>query len=267
MSVKKITICADDYGQNLAVSKGILELIRNRRISAVSCMVNREDFSFYAYQIKPFADQIDIGLHFNLTDDYNLAELLIKSKLRLLQRTDIEVEFNRQLNLFIKIMGRLPDFIDGHQHVHHLPVVCDAIFNICEKRIKDKKPYIRYVNCGSLSRMPAAKIKTLIIKTAADFHFEQKLIASNIPYNKSFAGIYDFKNSAEYATIFPRFLALIKNHGLIMCHAGMLSSDPDDPIAKYRYDEWKYFMSDQFLIDCQNAGVIIGKFEFHDTLI
>jgi chitin disaccharide deacetylase len=267
MTLKKITICADDYGQNISVSKGILELIRNHRISAVSCLVNREDFSFYAYQIKPFEDKIDIGLHFNLTDDYNLAGLLIRSKLHLLQRTDIEVEFNRQLNRFVKIMGRSPDFIDGHQHVHHLPVVCDAIFNICEKRIKDKKPYIRYVNYKKFKQLPAGKLKNLIIKVAADLHFEKKLIALNIPYNKSFAGIYDFKDSVKYALIFPQFLAMIQNHGLIMCHAGMLSNDPDDPITKCRYDEWQYFMSDQFLVDCQNAGVVIGKFESNGALV
>jgi chitin disaccharide deacetylase len=261
MLAKKITICADDYSQNIAVSKGIIELAQNRRISAVSCLVNREDFSFYADQIKPLIDTIDIGLHFNLTDNYNLATLLINSKLHLLRQTDIEVEFNRQLNRFVKIMGKTPDFIDGHQHVHHLPIICDAIFNICDKRIKGKKPYIRYVNYESLKQLPTAQLKNFIIKTIADSHFEQKLIALNIPYNKSFAGIYDFKDSPNYASIFPHFLAMIQNNGIIMCHAGKLSNDPDDPIAKCRYDEWRYFMSEQFLLDCQNVGVTIGKFE------
>jgi len=260
MTLKKIIICADDYGQNTAVSKGILELVQNRRISAVSCLVNYEDFSFYADQIKPFINDIDIGLHFDLTSTHNLVSLLIKSKLRLLRRTDIEVEFNHQLNRFIKIIGKTPDFIDGHQHIHQLPIICDAIFNICDKRIKDKKPYIRYVNYKKLCSLPTAKIKNLVIKLAADLNFEQKLIESNIPYNKSFTGIYDFKNSAKYPSLFPQFLAQIESNGILMCHPGMQSNDPEDPIAKHRYNEWKYFSSEQFLADCQKASISIGRF-------
>ena len=129
-----------------------------------------------------------------------------------------------------------------------------------DKRIKSKKPYIRYVNYESLTQLPTAKLKNFIIKQIADSRFEQKLIDLNIPYNNSFAGIYDFKDSPNYASIFPHFLAMIQNHGLIMCHAGILSNDPDDPIAKCRYDEWRYFMSEQFLFDRQNAGVTIGRF-------
>ena len=258
---KKIILCSDDYGQNIAVSRGILELVQKDRISAVSCLVNREDFNFYAEQIKPFLDKIDIGLHFNLTDNHKLAGLLIKSKLHLLRRTEIEVEFNQQLNRFIQIMGREPDFIDGHQHVHQLPVICDAIFNVCEKRLEGQMPYIRYVNYEKLGKLPTAKLKALVIKLVTDLRFEPKLIDLKIPYNKSFSGIYDFKNSFKYNTIFPQFLSRIQNNGIIMCHAGMLSNDPEDPIAKSRYDEWQYFASEQFLIDCTNAGVSISKFE------
>jgi chitin disaccharide deacetylase len=260
MTLKKIIICADDFGQNAEISKGIIELVRNQRISAVSCLVNSKDFNFYAEQLKAFADKIDIGLHFDLTSNHNLGILLIKSKLHLLRQIDIEAEFNRQLDIFLKIFGKSPDFIDGHQHVHHLPVICDAIFNIYIKRLKDQKPYIRYVNYEKLNQLPTAKLKFFIIKISSDLHFEQKLITLKIPYNKSFAGIYDFKDSAKYASIFPHFLKMIKNNGLIMCHAGMLSNDPKDPIAKCRYDEWDYFMSNQFLVDCQKAGIVIDRF-------
>lgn len=257
---KKITLCADDYGQNIAVSRGILELVQRGIISAVSCLVNREDFNFYAERIKPFLPKIDIGLHFNLTDNYKLILLLVKSKLHLLKRVEMEVEFNQQLNRFIQIMGREPDFIDGHQHVHQLPVICDAIFNVCNKRLGGKIPYIRYVNYEKFSRLPAARLKSLAIKLITDLRFKSKLKNLKIPYNRSFSGIYDFKNSYKYNKIFPQFLSVIQNNGIIMCHAGMLSNDPEDFIAKNRYDEWQYFTSEQFLIDCKNAGIVIGKF-------
>lgn len=258
---KKIVLCADDYGQNLAISRGIIELIQKNRISAVSCLVNYEDFGFYADQIKPFIDKIDVGLHFDLgNSEHKLIALLIKSKLHLVKRTEIEIEFNQQLNRFISLVGKQPDFIDGHRHIHQFPVICDAIFNVCEKRL-DEKPYIRYVNYKSINDLPTAKFKSLLIKGCTDFRFEQKLIELNIPYNKSFSGIYGFNASDKYNLLFPKFLAHIEDNGIIMCHPSLLSNDPHDPIAKSRYDELQYFSSNKFLTDCQNAKINIAKFK------
>lgn len=258
--IKKIILCADDYGQNIAISKGILELVQKKRISAVSCLVNYEDFGFYASQIKPFIDKIDIGLHFDLGNDARkLVSLIIKSKLHLLKRTEIEIEFNHQLNRFINLIGKQPDFIDGHQHIHQLSVICDAIFNVCEKRL-DERPYIRYVNFKKLKNLPTAKLKALMIKAVTDLRFKPKLMELNIPYNKTFSGIYDFKNSDKYGLLFPKFLEQIRNNGIIMCHPGLLSNDPHDLIAKTRFDELQYFASEKFINDCRDAKVELTRF-------
>ncbi len=40
MSLREMILCADDYGQNEPISQGILELALNKRINAISCLVN-----------------------------------------------------------------------------------------------------------------------------------------------------------------------------------------------------------------------------------
>jgi predicted glycoside hydrolase/deacetylase ChbG (UPF0249 family) len=42
------------------------------------------------------------------------------------------IEF--QWDKFTEACGRLPDFIDGYQHVHQLPVICDVLFAVTIKK-------------------------------------------------------------------------------------------------------------------------------------
>ena len=41
---------------------------------------------------------------------------------------EIADEFRRQIDAFAAAMGREPDFLDGHQHVHAFPGVRHALF-------------------------------------------------------------------------------------------------------------------------------------------
>src|SRR5262245_51710288 len=72
--MKNIVLCADDYGQAPPISAGILSLIKHRRLSAVSCMVNTPFWREHAQWLKPYSSQIDIGLHLNLTEGKPLSE-------------------------------------------------------------------------------------------------------------------------------------------------------------------------------------------------
>lgn len=44
MNIKDLMVCADDFGQHVSISEGILALAAQQRINAVSCMVNGGDW-------------------------------------------------------------------------------------------------------------------------------------------------------------------------------------------------------------------------------
>src|SRR5580693_851904 len=116
--MKYIILCADDYGQTCAISQAIIDLLKSRRLTAISCMVTSSGWPLHAPWLIPYKNQVDIGLHFNLTEGKGpLSLLLLKSHLRQLHKHTIRAELNTQLDQFISAMGVLPDFIDGHQHV------------------------------------------------------------------------------------------------------------------------------------------------------
>jgi len=270
---KNIVLCADDYGQAPAISQGIVALLRQGRLSAVSCMVNTPYWLEQAKELASFQGQVDVGLHFNLTEGrplsalyqahspsfFSLSGLMGRTFLRRVNREAIEAECHAQINRFEEAMGYLPHFIDGHQHVHQFPVIREAVLAAYQQRLQSQKAYIRWVNEGMQWSDVLFDPKKIIIYATGTPSFGHLLDHYHIPHNLSFAGIYAFNQANQYDQLFPRFLEKIGDGGLIMCHPG-LSSSTEDRIAKARELEYAYLSSDRFLRDCERQEVTITRF-------
>ncbi|HLB57986.1 MAG TPA: ChbG/HpnK family deacetylase, partial [Gammaproteobacteria bacterium] len=221
--------------------------------------------------------QVDSGLHLNLTEGtpissqlteeggfQPLVSLLIKAYFRQLSQAAIEAEFHAQLDQFVAGRGRLPDFIDGHQHIHQFPIIRDALLTVYEKRLKSERCYVRAIHDKNAIGDVGQKgyIKNLILQLTGARQFKKQLLKNTIPHNSSFAGIYSFAQAKKYADIFPYFLKRIKDKGLIMCHPGLSDERSPDAIATARAEEYHYFLSDDFLLACQTHQVIIERGHF-----
>ena len=272
-TVKRIVLCADDYALNESASSAIITLIQKQRISATSCMTNFEHWPKFGQKLLPFADNIDIGLHFNLTTGSaltdlsflntekktypSLAKLLMLSYLKRLKPLEIEHELNAQLDRFVDILGRNPNYIDGERHVHHFPMVQDAILKVIKARLPSKT-YVRSV--ANMQGIASDKLKALIIRYTGAFKLRRKLNALGIPYNTSFSGIYNFKKASHFASYFSGFLSSVEDLGIIYCHPGMLVADEADPIAFARYKEYVYLTSDGFVEALRQYNIQLSRF-------
>jgi predicted glycoside hydrolase/deacetylase ChbG (UPF0249 family) len=275
---KRIVLCADDYGQAPDISQGILSLIKYGRLTATSCIVTGSDWLEHAKWLMPLKSNIDIGLHLNLTEGKALSAPFIakygenllplktlasKALLRQLDRAAIEAEFSAQIDRFKEGLNTLPDFLDGHQHVHQFPVIRDALINVYGHRFKrTQKPYVRSV---SPSIKPAEYVtnfkKVLIAYLLGAKPFLALLNEHEIPYNSSFNGIYSFSQSGNFRDLFISFLKACDNGGIIMCHPGLQTKDTSaDPIKLARYQEYQYLFGDNFLYDCHQQNVVLSRF-------
>jgi predicted glycoside hydrolase/deacetylase ChbG (UPF0249 family) len=255
---KTIVLCADDFGMNTGVSQGIIKLVNLERLSAVSCMVNQPDFNLYVKDLFALKNKVQIGLHFNLTDGYLLSkynrqcfglnELLVKSHLGLIKPSFIAKEFNAQLDHFTQMMGRMPDFIDGHQHVHQFPQIRRTILNYYEQNLRAHKIYIR--STYPAINLPQFQVKGNLLALTGGKKLHATLKKLTIPHNPYFSGVYNFAKDTDYRTLFRHWLALVPSETLIMCHPGegLINSDP---IAHTRETELNYFLSNEFINDCQ----------------
>jgi predicted glycoside hydrolase/deacetylase ChbG (UPF0249 family) len=252
---KRIVLCADDYGQGLSISKGILALLEAGRLSAVSCLVTSSHWQKHAVWLKPFASQVAIGLHFNLTEGRaSLRTVLLQGLLGRLEETEMQRLWHEQINAFEAEMGFLPHFIDGHQHVHQLKGVREALCVVYQERLRVAMPYVRVVNGVMRS------FKKAFIYATGSRALEQLLDQHKITHNDSFSGIYAFHTAHRYYQHFPRFLEEIGDRGIIMCHPGYpADDDSDDPIASARHLEYQYLVGPDFEAVCHAQQVVFDR--------
>jgi len=264
--LKSIVLCADDYGQDELISKGIVELIQKGRLTATSCLTTSVNWKEEALWLQPLREQADIGLHFNLTEGlalsaaysntygeafFGLPELMQRCVLRRLDPAVVAAECEAQLDRFVDCIGFLPDFMDGHQHVHQFPLIRDVFIATYEKRLRDSGAYIRLVD----QKMKVTDIfnpKKIVIQGMGASGFKKRLMAKKIPHNPTFSGVYGLTQAAKYATIFPVFLTEVGQAGLVMCHPGK---------GGLRHFEYDYFASDLFLQHLKAAECQLSKMQ------
>ena len=269
--MRRLILCADDFGYNQNISSAIIELVKRNLISATSCMTDFPAWDEYASELKSLENSCDVGLHFNLTDNYpensvttsdysSLSKLMSAAILRKIDVCFIENEFDRQIGKFVNSFGRLPDYIDGHQHVHQFPVIQSVIVNQIEKYYKPGSyPYVRVTT--PVIEKKIDPFKAFIILLYGAHSLKKKLIERNIKYNKAFAGIYKFKNYQNFPVYMESWLDNMPDSTLMMCHPGSSNSTRDsDPISESRYNEYDFLKSNDFSRLCEKYNINISRF-------
>ena len=252
--MRKIVLCADDYGLSPGVSRGIRELLEMERLSATSCMVVFPEFAADGPLLSPFFNKADIGLHVTLTADKPLRSVLIAGWLRRLDPADMRRELARQLDIFTSVIGCPPTYIDGHQHVHLLPGVREAVVEAA-------------AGIGAYVRLTREPIAAATMKRPAPVDSVYLSWASRalckeaaqrgIRTNRGFRGVRSFREREPFRHLFRAMIADAANGSIVMCHPGHVDETLTnrDPIRHQREDEFAYLASDEFLSDMEAGGL------------
>lgn len=253
-TTKKIILCADDFALNEGISKAILELLNKGCISATSCMSTSPLWPEWGPRLKTVLTA-DIGIHLDLTQfkpltatlkgPFSIAQVILKSYSRQWSVSALEDEFSTQFQRFREVMGFLPHFIDGHQHIHQFPQIREALLSVCAMYFKNEKPPIRLINgYPFLSPLRDSPLKSLIHALGRQA-LKKELDKMQWPYYPDFKGIYIFKGKPNIAVLFEQLIRQIAPGGLMMCHPGH-QSDVNDPIAHIREEEYTFLNSPQW---------------------
>jgi chitin disaccharide deacetylase len=284
--LRKLWLCADDYGISPAVSRGIRDLIGRGRLNATSVMVGAPSFSPGEVQALvevagPPGDRTDapsrraaIGLHFTLTAPFrpatrgyrptspdgtfpSLPRSLAAGLLRRLDPAALAAEATSQLAAFRSAFGGPPDFVDGHQHVHLLPQVTDAL--LPAMRAAAPGAWIRQCGRAVPLRQRWGDPKGLLLD-GLSARLRAHCAASGIRTNPAFAGTYDFRRAAHYDALFASFLQDLPDNGLVMCHPGFVDAELQrlDELTAMREAEHAFFASDRFLAMLAATGIVLA---------
>jgi predicted glycoside hydrolase/deacetylase ChbG (UPF0249 family) len=262
-SQRKVVLCADDYGLAPGVSRAIRELLANGRLSATSCMVIYPEFAHEGLLLQRFRDRADIGLHFTLTADKPLQAILVAGWLRRLDSRKIREELQRQIDIFVAVIGVTPAYIDGHQHVHLLPVVREVVTEAAEKLGAYARSTREPVSRAMLDR-PAPADSAYLSWAARPL--SRLANRRGVRTNTGFRGVRSFKEQRPFRDLFRRMIGDAAGGSIIMCHPGHVDETlcGRDPIHHQREEEFAYLSSDDFPRDLAAAGLQLAT--LHDAL-
>jgi predicted glycoside hydrolase/deacetylase ChbG (UPF0249 family) len=263
--VRRIWLCADDYGMSPGVSEAIRALVTLGRLNATSVMTGAPSFdaaeAASLSALNADRKRVAIGLHFTLTTPFRpltkgyrplkdgmflaIGSSLITGLRRGFDSQALHVEAVAQMQAFIAAFGRAPDFVDGHQHVHLFPQVRDAVLRVAA----EMAPGAWVRQCGRIG--PARRLwqdrKALLLDHLSKT-FQKRAKALGVPTNPAFAGTYDFHPGADFAAIFPRFLDHLPDGSVVMCHPGFVDAELRrlDPLTTLREREYAFLAGDIF---------------------
>jgi predicted glycoside hydrolase/deacetylase ChbG (UPF0249 family) len=266
---RTLALCADDYGQSAAISAGILRLARAGRLNGISCLVNGGSWKSDAPVLQGLPATVQIGLHFNLTEGRPLstrlaqrwprlpphARLLLRSQLGLLPRGLLRGEFHAQLRAFLDATGSSPAYLDGHQHVHALPLIRGLVLDAAEHM----RPVPAVRSTGRILG-PGFAFKRRVIEFCGGRDLSRELVQRELAHNVALMGVYDFSDT-DYRALMQAWLAQVPPEGaLLFCHPGeaQQAGGPPDAIAAARVRELAYLASPAFTQDLAQAGVVLG---------
>ena len=263
--VRRIWLCADDYGISPGVNRAICELIERGRLNATSVMmvtpaIDRNEAT-RLQEAAARSARCAIGLHVTLTAPFRpitmhfrplqdelflpFARLLRAGQLRRLDPEIIRAEVTAQLIAFRNLFGRAPDFVDGHQHAQLYPQVRDGFL----AAVKEKAPgaWVRQARRNQPFMQRVTSPKAMLLDYLST-QFKRRAGREGIAYNPAFAGAYDYSRPPDFRALMQQFLDGLPENGVIMCHPGFVDDVLTglDPLTTLREVEHAYLAGDDF---------------------
>src|ERR1700682_159756 len=120
---RTIAMCADDFGLSVAVDAAVMNLAKQGRVQAISCMVGAANWREEAKRLQDAPAGLSVGLHIVLTrvaypakdgeglggtSDSGPGRLLVRALLGRIDRDQVADRIDRQLDRFEATTGRRP---------------------------------------------------------------------------------------------------------------------------------------------------------------
>ncbi len=267
MAQTGVVLCADDFAMTNGISQSIIELAEAGCLSATSAMTTSAHWPSHASWLARARGRMATGLHFNLTLGRplgamaqlapsgtfpSIGPLTARALVGAITRDEIAAEFARQLASFEAELGLPPDHIDGHQHVHVLPIVRHAILDVLAARYSPghRRPLLRDPadNYARIAQRNRSRTKAITLASLAA-GFGRVAQQAGFACNDSFAGISDFAIGGVDADFAAACRAPGSRH-LVMCHPGFVDDELKriDPVTDRRVSEHAFLLRQHFAL-------------------
>lgn len=160
--MKTLIINADDLGYDPAVTRGIVESMREGVVTSSTYMVNTP----YSKEAAELARGLSLGLHLNLARHAPLSRgfpqslladgALVEARIAELPADVVADEVRAQLDALQSLTGRAATHIDVHKHLHLHPAVLEGLATVAKERALP----VRSINAQMRAALVSADVRT-----------------------------------------------------------------------------------------------------------
>ena len=263
-----VIIHADDFGETTDITDGICQAIEAGVVTSTSVMVNMPGSAQALGRAPRLAQQASFGVHLNLCEGRPLTggatlcdasggflrkrTLAARALTGMLSLSDLEAEIAAQIAA-LRDAGVRVSHLDGHKHLHQLPIVCAAVANVLPRfgiervRITRLATWRRFRGASTLAREIAARHAARVFARA---RLRSPAVTIDL---RDLLGGDDLERPAARVAVGPQPIE-------ICCHPGTRAADAGKPGSHRRGDELEYLLSPQFRATLAASGAALVSY-------
>ena len=263
-----VIIHADDFGETVDITAGICLAIEAGVVTSTSVMVNMPGTAEALRRAPQLARQASCGIHLNLCEGSPLTggPTLMDENGRLLRKralaaraltgklslAELEAEVAAQIGV-LRDAGVRVSHLDGHKHLHQLPIVCAAVANVLPRFGIER---VRITRLASWRRLRGA---TGLAREIAARHAARVFARARL---RSPVCTVDLRDIVAGDRLNPFGGARLGGPLPIeiCCHPGTAAADADKSGSHRRGDELEYLLSPQFRVVLAASGAALVSY-------
>jgi predicted glycoside hydrolase/deacetylase ChbG (UPF0249 family) len=249
-----VIVHADDFGETVDITEGICVAIAAGVVTSTSVMANMPGTPEALRRAPSLAQQASFGVHLNLCEGRPLTRgstltdadgtflrkraLAARALTGKLSLPELEAEVAAQIGL-LRDAGLRISHLDGHKHLHQLPIVCAAVANVLPRfgiervRITRLGGWLKARGAMMLAREIAARHAARVFARA---RLRSPVRTVDL---RDLIGGDALGKAAGRAATGPEPVE-------ICCHPGTAAADQGKPGSHRRGDELEYLLSPGF---------------------
>jgi predicted glycoside hydrolase/deacetylase ChbG (UPF0249 family) len=251
MTGNGLIVHADDFGETEQITLGICEGIDAGVVTSTSIMANMPATDFALAKARAMSQRASFGVHVTLCEGRPLTsarsltdaagnfvskrQLFLRSITGGLRAAEVEAEVGAQVQR-ISDGGVRVSHLDGHKHLHQLPVVCRAVARAA-RRHGIERVRLAAMRCAAAYSSPSSAVREVLA-----IHAARVFSGAQLRSPRRLVDIRFCMNAAQQP---GRWLELARAGGIleVFCHPGTELADLEKPGSCARSAELEFLLS------------------------
>lgn len=252
-TASRLIVHADDFGETEEITRGICAAIEGGAVTSTTIMANMPGTDDALGRVAALADRASFGVHLNLCEGRPLTQgrsltdgerfcskrqLFLRSVSGRLSGADVEAEVYAQIGR-VRDAGVRISHVDGHKHLHQLPVVAAAVARVLPRFGIERVRLTRLRGLAAAARPATLVREFLAVPAAASFR------RAGLRYPSRIADLQTLM-AAPPGGAAGTMLRDARGPVELFCHPGTAQADIEKPGSCERHAELQYLLGDRF---------------------